>query len=259
MSEKELSEEKNLLADIFQSIPTILTALTLSVILLSIAHEWGYFSIIGPNFHAAVTTSDYLANIILWLPRHLLILGAVAPIVVFVVMRKENRDSKEGGIDFRFAVGMAIVGLIVMLFHSVVAGVLTIFFIVCAAGTQYAESRQPPLVQVATFFGISACVVMLFLIGYFTGGLDGRDALLRSNEVYSVTLKPNDKRSVSVLRILEKGVLMHDVMNKTIELERWDEIKSISLKVEETWQSPICRALSRACDWLVERVRDKIR
>ena len=50
----------------------ILGALTVTLLALSISHEYGYFLLIGRNFQTLLTTSDYLANSVLWLPLALM-------------------------------------------------------------------------------------------------------------------------------------------------------------------------------------------
>ena len=46
----------------------ILGAVTVGLLLLSVIHEYGYFLIIGSRLQALLTTSDYFANAIVWLP-----------------------------------------------------------------------------------------------------------------------------------------------------------------------------------------------
>ena len=44
----------------------ILGALTIALLMMSITHEYGYFTLVGRHFQTLLTTTDYLANGVLW-------------------------------------------------------------------------------------------------------------------------------------------------------------------------------------------------
>lgn len=46
----------------------IVALLTVSLLALSVSHEWGYFWVVGSHFQTFVSTIDYLSNGVLWLP-----------------------------------------------------------------------------------------------------------------------------------------------------------------------------------------------
>jgi hypothetical protein len=46
----------------------IIGSVTVSVLALSMSHEYGYFWTIGSQYQALLTTADYFANGVLWLP-----------------------------------------------------------------------------------------------------------------------------------------------------------------------------------------------
>jgi hypothetical protein len=43
-----------------------LGALTIALLMMSITHEYGYFTLVGRHFQTLLTTTDYLANGVLW-------------------------------------------------------------------------------------------------------------------------------------------------------------------------------------------------
>jgi hypothetical protein len=51
-----------------ENFAAILGTATITLLLMSICHEHGYFWSIGSRFQTFLTTSDYLANGVLWLP-----------------------------------------------------------------------------------------------------------------------------------------------------------------------------------------------
>jgi hypothetical protein len=57
-----------------ENFAAILGAATVTLLLMSICHEYGYFWSIGSRFQTFLTTTDYLANGVLWLPLALLFL-----------------------------------------------------------------------------------------------------------------------------------------------------------------------------------------
>src|SRR6185436_17088068 len=54
--------------ELLENLAAILAALTIGTLLLAVGYEWGYFLLIGRDFQALLTTSDYLSNTIFWLP-----------------------------------------------------------------------------------------------------------------------------------------------------------------------------------------------
>jgi hypothetical protein len=65
----------------------ILGAVTVSLLLLSVTHEYGYFWIVGSRFQTFLTTSDYFSNAILWLPWLPVVLLAYADLDVLLGKR----------------------------------------------------------------------------------------------------------------------------------------------------------------------------
>jgi hypothetical protein len=46
----------------------VIGSITIVILAMSLCHEYGYFWSIGPQFQTLLTTSDYFANGVLWLP-----------------------------------------------------------------------------------------------------------------------------------------------------------------------------------------------
>src|SRR5437773_8979157 len=46
----------------------VVGVVTAAILAMSLCHEYGYFWSIGPQFQTLLTTSDYFANSVLWLP-----------------------------------------------------------------------------------------------------------------------------------------------------------------------------------------------
>jgi hypothetical protein len=50
--------------------PKATALLSFCILMLTVFHDWGYFSIIGVKFQFLQTPYDYIANSITWLPYH---------------------------------------------------------------------------------------------------------------------------------------------------------------------------------------------
>src|SRR5262245_23364600 len=51
-----------------ENFATIVGAITVAILAMSLSHEYGYFWTIGRRFQTFLTTTDYLLNSVLWLP-----------------------------------------------------------------------------------------------------------------------------------------------------------------------------------------------
>jgi hypothetical protein len=54
--------------DILGNIPRFVAVATSAALLLSLTHEWAYFSILGRSFQTIVSPQDYLTSTLDWLP-----------------------------------------------------------------------------------------------------------------------------------------------------------------------------------------------
>jgi 4-amino-4-deoxy-L-arabinose transferase-like glycosyltransferase len=208
---------------------TVLGAVTVALLLMSVVHEYGYFWPIGRHFQTFVTTSDYFANAVVWLPA-----------MLFVLYFYLDWDVLFGRARLHL-IGRGLKGLI--LFLLMIVGPLVIFFYSPASPTPYAlvaiyfwlaygirslpwADTQSDTLRQARRALVIAPVVLLLLFAW--GWESGTDALRRVYDVYAIQTKQGELLHRVLLRNLEKGLLVRNVVDNRIEFMKWDDIVRVS-------------------------------
>lgn len=68
-----------------ENFPRWLAVISVGALGVAVAHEYGYFWVLGPHFQTIATTYDYLVNALLWLPSTIFIVGVVYTFEGFMV------------------------------------------------------------------------------------------------------------------------------------------------------------------------------
>ena len=236
---------------ILDNAPKATALLTFCVLILTIFHDWGYFSIIGIKFQFLQTPYDYIANSITWLPLSLSLcaLNAV-PLLVFgedVLTRRLFGDPSDlprklllarirmfwhqGGIVCGIlAVVLVICSYFVRFPASIVAisfAVMTGYFSLALfiTPTLFGKSFSRPvgqLIPVAIVFPVILC------LAFILGGHEALTSTSSLDNIYALTNKDGIViKQVLLLRTLDKGALTYDLGNKKIAFKRWDGLTSM--------------------------------
>ncbi len=72
----------------------ILGAVTVTLLLMSVSHEYGYFWTMGRHFQTFLATSDYCSNAVLWLPLMLIVLYGYLDWDVVVGLRRYSKINR---------------------------------------------------------------------------------------------------------------------------------------------------------------------
>jgi len=245
---------------ILENATKLIGLLSLSLVIFSTVHDWGYFSIIGPNYRTLLSAYDYITNALEWMPSFVFWLMFVCA-CSFVLISSLEPKPREGFGDHklklfkrdmsRHAGFMLTISLILFgrslflkfpssLEFQIVAAIsfLIASMSIFLKATQLKERRLMFVMVVG--LGLAAAA-------YITGVDEARSAIERPANVYKLYLKGNHVRSGELLRTFEKGILIWNMDSQTAELLRWDQVDGLSHIVAFDKMSPACRMVSWFC------------
>jgi hypothetical protein len=237
----------------------ILSALTVGLLLTSVVHEYGYFLVIGTNFQALLTTSDYLASAVWWLP----------PVLSYAIIADwKLEDSSPGKVPWKhwrtwlaiFALASIAFGIIFSPWPPSLLSVLV--FMLLAMLAWFALYKRSALYQrwYRAFeeqddlnsiflrllkFG-PPFLALVFLWGWIQGSNDANS----TSDPYLVKFKDRDQaESRILLKNFERGLLMRNAASKRIEFHKWDEVVALEKMPNAKSESLACLfGLAAACD-----------
>lgn len=260
-------------------ISVVSSAMTL---VLSVLHEWSYFSFLGSEIIGLISFSDYFSLIILWLPATLLLgfslvlyeLFSRGAAVISVETLREKKPDREGDVKnrilrrFNTIFGAIFYGDIPR--PVVLIGLFFIFILI-------SFDKSPKLMLVGVLFAIGwamfsartfetkhfsglfpkkietlivvipAVIVLVASHGAWTAEKD----LFATSGKYSIFFNEKKEESgVQLLRSIEKGVLIRFPEDGLIAFYPWGEITSIVKKRpldldERVW---VCKVSETICD-----------
>jgi hypothetical protein len=231
----------------------ILGCLTVTLLLTSIVHEYGYFSLIGRNFQTLLTTSDYLANAVLWLPLVLMFALGV---------EWENLDvrpstQKLSWKDWRrwpaalFAVIM-LLAIITSPWPPSPLSMSGIMLIIIWIWSRVHKRFYRPIEGLEDLNLIYLRVVkvgppflaLVFLWGWIQGSIDART----TSDPYLVRFKDQEQAQLRVLlRNFERGLLMRNAVSNRIEFQKWDGVLTLEKVPSDSSESFACFFISALC------------
>lgn len=238
----------------FENFAAIIGTATITLLLMSVCHEYGYFWSIGSRFQTFLTTSDYLANGVLWLPLALLFLYNWGDWWRFRKDEKPAKDWKKWTSWIGPTLGLLSTLNVIALFSwplqfwvavNLVAAVAIIWAAVWETYVPKANLEEPfnSLIRQVICFGPPVLIAMVLY-----GSVDAERDLTAVADPYAFRLKNEDKGRLRIfLRSFDKGVLVRDVAENEIEFVKWDDIVSISRHHGRETRYPICFVFGLLC------------
>jgi hypothetical protein len=238
----------------------IIGVLTAATFCLSVIFDWGNLEALGLSFSDVPTTiADHVRDALLWVPGTL---SAALGYTLLELMsrriergltedelinqsKKPNRTAWFRRSPYKLFVVLAITVIFLnYLFGDVfargmsMAAPFMMYEVIrwSFAHKGVADSVSPLLRRTITF------IVPLTFFMYFQGYAKGIDQLIEQPTVLLTLSAPSQSAEVTLLRQMEKGVLVKDPTGKAI-FYRWEVVKTLS----EPVTSPIKR--NRVCRW----------
>jgi hypothetical protein len=237
-----------------ENFAAILGAATITLLLMSISHEYGYFWSVGNKFQALLTTTDYLSNGVLWLPLALLFVYNWGDWWRFKKRDEPKRNWKKwtSWIGPAFTV-LSIINVVALFSWPVQYWVamnllLAVVVVWSYIWEQYLPSGtlEEPLnhmLRQAVCFGPP-----LFAGMFLYGSVDAQTDLAKVDDPYIFQLKNDTNAHLRIfLRNFDKGVLVRDVPDDKIEFMKWEDVVSISKRPSKQTRYPVCVVFGLLC------------
>jgi hypothetical protein len=250
----------------FDKLPQLIAGATFLVLTLAIVHEVAYFAVVGWQFQSLMSATDYLVSALSWMPLVLISFLVVAVLSLAFVRFTEGRSPTElrSSTDKRFRVLASVMDTFFGFTAAFAFAVSAILF-----GNLYQLYLAQGLVAIATvtflfWLGkfqlferaltfpiilLLSLLVGLFTISFVAGRGDGYRDLTTNRNIHAVTLKSSPESvNMSVLRLLNAGVLARKPEEQKILFIRWDQIEVLSLEFTKLdTRSLICRLVGWDC------------
>ena len=229
-----------------EKLPSVVTITTFAALCLAISHEWAYYGVIGSEYQALYTTSDYI-TLLIWGAGAVFLSGVIFWLIQFVAFRSDdftlppfsNAKTLRGYMDrnnslviisfltlFDFFLGTSQVNIwsYLLLATIVLRGLLYIF-------------RHEKLKQydrgwlTLLIYGLPLGMITFYGYGKMSAYEDIDN---KQPPRYEPRLKEQYvSRDVNVLRFLEKGAIVFDPKTRTVEFLRSDMIARVARKTPE--------------------------
>lgn len=266
--------------DVLTDATTLVSLGTTAAFLMSVVHEQAYFLVVGRKFQGIASLSDYLTNVLDWLPA---VAGGLIVVILYHLLteaffggsplggsakskdvpRKPGRASVLGASEKKL--GGVIIGLPLMAVAGYFAyGVFSeadpashlwrlslaflLFWIgLVALALLFAGPDFMGRTARALFLLGPPLIVFVFLRGLDSGYGDMRDPA----QGYTLVRQGGDAKtpeSVSVLKVFDRGILVRWPEQKVSEFIRWDQIHSIRRERDAAAAaSAACRRIGWDC------------
>lgn len=231
--------------DLLANLAAIIAALTIGTLLLAIGYEWGYFWLIGRDFQALLTTSDYLSNTIFWLPFGLFFTQGG---IEWWRLDPEEPPKKNWK-RWQTWVWPCICFLVVVFVLSIAtwppSSAAVYAFLGVSVFLWSKMWRSVPIEVLPEPYKTAAREVVRLLppamIAMFGLGWVMADMHLTRKDVQAFRFKGASADELRVnFRTLEKGVLVRNLLTDRMEFYRWENIESISKGVPGKAESIMC-------------------
>jgi hypothetical protein len=238
-----------------ENFAAIVGTITVVMLAMSVSHEYGYFWSIGRPFQTFLTTTDYLANGVLWLP--------FALVFIYVTFQwNETRSDLPQKTNLtksqkRLGNGLFIVFVLLLFAMAtwpldlivgsdlIIVGVL-VWARIWRRFVTVVMLDDPfqLIVQQMIQFG-PPIILALFVYGSVNANTD----LNRTDDPYTFQFKNEETPKQKIfLRNFDRGVLVRDAAEKRIEFYKWDDIAEISRAVPKPSVSFMCRRYGFMCE-----------
>jgi hypothetical protein len=221
------------------------------MLVLAVCHELGYFWLIGYEFQALLTTTDYLMNAIFWLPFALAFAYGWVDWWRFkdepAPQRRRWRDRK--WTEWIWPTLCIVGGGFIILTMSwpprsghIFTAVGAMAYIWSRVWRTYAPTNLPEPYNAAGRMLVRLGPPAMFAV-FVWGWWNGDNDLTRVDNPYIYRFKGRTESELRIpLRSFDKGLLVRNPVTDRIEFRRWEQIDEIS-KVQ------LERTRSLACYW----------
>jgi hypothetical protein len=253
--------EHDLMKDLIDNLGKFIAALSFALLIVTVFHDWGYFSVLGSRYQSIQTPYDHLANAIEWLPLHLAIflVAFLFSLVLRALIRKPEEHAFPSGImektrwkNARNSVAfggvsllLTALGIILLTTQGLIGvGVAIILFACYMTVSPLVLSRIPPS-AVNDFVWLTPVVL---IAAFITGGIDALNSIESPSNIYRIVPKDSPPFNANLLRSLDKGLLMWDGSRQRVILMRWEGVSEISHFITPNDKTPYaCRFLQFVC------------
>jgi hypothetical protein len=250
----------------FDKLPQVIAGATFLILTLAIVHEVAYFAVVGWQFQSLMSATDYLVSALSWMPLVFVCILMVALLSLTFVRFTEGRQPTElrSSTDKRFRVlvfvmdtffgpaaafGFATAAILwgnlyqLYLAESLMALATVAFLFWLSKFQLFERALTSPIILLLSL------LVNLFIVSFVAGRGDGYLDLTTNRNIHAVTLKGSPESvNMSVLRLLNAGVLARKPDEQKILFIRWDQIAALSLEFTKLdTRSLICRLVGWDC------------
>jgi hypothetical protein len=225
----------------------IIGAFTVAVFAMSWCHEYGYFWVIGRQFQTFLTTTDYLTNVVLWLPLAVLFLYFYGEWSYL----KDEEPKKSDWSTRKTMVAASMIILITLGFFTAISwppdlwsfGMLLFFVIVVWSAIWRKFVPVAPVEE--PFAYVLKNVIRVappLLIGIFIYGLvNANQDLTGKYDPYAFQFKGQPTaKLLFFLRNFDRGALVRDQVDNKMTFYRWEDIEAISRTAGEIYGPMTC-------------------
>jgi hypothetical protein len=236
----------------FDHFAAILGALTITLLLMSISHEYGYFTLMGRNFQTLLTATDYLSNAILWSPWLLIIILTAEWQKLNYVVPERQRNWRNWrtwrapvlvGIWFTFLIATSS-------WPPYPFGMVSFIIVVIWIWSRLWTKFYKPIEGLgddlnAIYRDVIKIGPPLLVVMFLWGWIEASNDLENVNDPYIVSFKGRANPELRILlRTFDRGLLMRNAVSGRVEFHKWGNVEGLQ-------RHPSGRAEPFAC-YLVE-------
>jgi hypothetical protein len=230
-----------------------ISVLTVLVLTVAVAHEWGFFFFVGRQFQALMTPSDYFSSVLGWLPSTMVFVFLGWFLLELPDLLSVNRPYVPGTAPrigrvqaILFPVLMVILFLAGFLFFDPYLGIWIIFggfvlgfivaFVVFRLNVQFI-AKAPVIIGTAVFY---------ITMSLWQGLTEGRNLLQTTEGIYAIRLKDDEKEHhLVLLRNFSSGILVRDPLLEQVLYYKWDQVAHVGRRSDVATMAPlICKVVA---------------
>jgi hypothetical protein len=228
-----------------EKLPSIVTITTFASLCLAISHEWAYYDVIGSEYQALYTTSDYI-TLLVWSTGAAFLVVMTLGLLQFVAFRSDNftvpsfsMEKTLGGFMDRneFLVALALCTLLDFLFSTSQVNVWAygLFAYIVFRGLLYIFGHEKMRRYAQGWYALLVYGLPVgMIVSYGIGKASAYEDIGNKHPRYELRLKDQYvSRDVNVLRFPEKGVIVFDPIARKVEFVRQDMILGVITKAPE--------------------------
>lgn len=250
--------------DFLDSVPKAVGLFSVSVLVLSVFHEAGFYYAVGGGFGRLVSTADYLSGAVAWIPETIYVCFVAIVVALVVNQSKYNFAFKYPGEAIPEAISekimfwmyastliLAVVATFIgppSAFVDTQFALVWVVFYVWIATAAYLIRKISFIESLPRTARVMLAVVPILITNSWIAGVaEAYRVFFRLQPVFTI-MSGDDERHVNLLRSFDKGVLVRDPVRASVELIRWDKIAKLSTPSTPRNRSLICVFTGYTCD-----------